>query len=184
MKSITAIIDWYGPYSLEEAHQASSSDYNDGLYAVIGKLKYQRSPRMQYVGIANDLCTRLNSYHDKILQVIRDNASERGIWLGEVSSSRSPGRKVKITDRMLDLAEWAHVYFLQLPLNEKKRMSPPDMPIVVYNRWWQKDYETPFLKRPHRGWPDLIDFVGLECNVKLVWFGGRQICRPASEFRS
>ena len=25
MKSITAIIDWYGPYSLEEAHQASSS---------------------------------------------------------------------------------------------------------------------------------------------------------------
>jgi len=26
---------------------------------------------------------------------------------------------------MLDLAEWVHAYFLQLPLNTKKKASPP-----------------------------------------------------------
>ena len=182
MKSMTTIIDWYGPYSLEEAQQASQFDYDDGLYAVIGKRKHQRASHLQYMGIAKDLCIRLNSCHHKIPQVIRDSTYEGALWLGEVSSPRTPGRKVKVTDRMLDLAEWAHVYFLQLPLNEKKRKSPPDKPIVVYNRWWQKDYETPYLKRPHREWPDLIDFVDAEYRAKVVWFGGRQICQSVSDF--
>jgi len=30
----------------------------------------------------------------------------------------------------------AYAYFLQLPLNERKRKNPPEHPITVYNRWW------------------------------------------------
>ena len=182
MRSIMAILDWYGPYSLKEAQKDSKFNYNDGLYAVIGKLKNQRSPHLQYLGIAKDLCTRLNSYQQIITNVTKDGTLyESAIWLGEVSSPRTPGRKVKVTDRMLDLAEWAHVYFLQLPLNKKKRKSPPNMSVVIYNRWWKRDFRTPFLRRPHREWPNLIDFVGSDCSAKVIWFGGSQVCRPVME---
>jgi hypothetical protein len=107
----------------------------------------------------------------------------RRIWLGEVISPRTPGKKMKVTDRMLDLAEWAHAYFLQLPLNDRKKATPPDFPITVYNRWWHSDLETPYLRRPHIDWPDIIDFLGMEYQAKLVWFGGSQIVQEVEEFR-
>jgi len=146
-------------------------DYDDGLYMVIGKRKNKQKNMLQYMGLAKKLSSRLNQNHHKIFNVTRDHQ----VWLGEVTSPRSPGRKLKVTDKMLDLAEWVHVYFLQLPLNEKKKTNPPDRKIIIYNRWWQKDYKTPFLKRPHRDWPDMIDFQGNDSNSKLVWFGSNYI---------
>jgi hypothetical protein len=178
MKSLSAIIEWYGPYTFEEAKDASKFDYDDGLYMVIGKLKRQRSAYLQYIGIANDLRIRLNGNHHKIPEITKDAI----IWLGEVVSPRTPGRKIKVTDRMLDLAEWAHAYFLQLPLNERKKKNPPDREIVVYNRWWQKDYETRYLKRPHKEWPDIIDFGGNDYKAKVIWFGSKQIVALPSNF--
>lgn len=176
MKSLVALVDWYGPYSLEEALPASF-DYGDGLYAFIGKRSYQRQTSLQYIGLASNLARRLSSNHHKLPAVTKDLQ----LWLGEVASPRSPGRKIKVTDRMLDLAEWAHVYFLQLPLNDKKKASPPDLPITVYNRWWRTDYETRHKKRPHADWPDIIDYPGNEYDGKLVWFGGKQITFNISE---
>jgi hypothetical protein len=178
MKSIFAIIEWYGPYTLEEAKFVSKSDYGDGLYMVIGKIKDEDSSRLQYIGIAKNINTRLNGQHHKIPNVIGDPY----IWLGEIVSPRTPGRKIKVTDRMLDLAEWAHAYFLQLPLNTAKKKQPPDREIIVYNRWWQKDYITPYRKRPHNEWPDIIDFLGNQYNSKVVWFGSKHIVKLPTEF--
>lgn len=127
---------------------------------------------------SSDLRARLSGKHHKIQEVTKDAS----IWLGEVVSPRTPGRKIKVTDRILDLSEWSHAYFLQLPLNDKKKMNPPDREIVVYNRWWKKDYETQYIKRPHKEWPDLIDFCGDEYISKVVWFGSRQIAALPSEF--
>lgn len=183
MKSITTIIDWYGPYTLEEAQRDSKFDYGDGLYVVIGKLKGQPSTHLQYVGIADDLSRRLNRKHHKIPGIVTKSTSNPVFWLGEVGSPRSPGRKVKVTDRLLDLAEWAHIYFLQIPFNDKKKSRPPDKPIVVYNRWWKKDYETPLGRRPHKEWPDVIDYIDPELNAKMVWFGGKQILQPVHAFK-
>lgn len=179
MKPVVAVVEWYGPYTVEEARSASF-DYDDGIYLALGKVRYERSRRLQYVGLASDLASRLNGYHHKLPLISRDLE----IWLGEVASPRTPGKKIKVTDRMLDLSEWAHAYFLQLPLNDKKRARPPDRPITVYNRWWRKDYETPCGKRPHSAWPDLIDYLGPEYPVKLVWFGLRQQMREAGAFIS
>jgi len=64
---------------------------------------------------------------------------------------------------------------LELPLNEQKRESPPDRPIVIYNRWWKKDYETRYKRRPHADWPDLIDFSDGNADTRIVWFGGARI---------
>ena len=178
MKTYTALIDWYGPYTLEEAQAAPG--YTDGLYMVIGKLKNKKRSHLQYIGIAKDLNSRLNGNHHKIPEVTRDKV----IWLGELASPRVAGQKVKVIDRLLDLAEWSHAYFLQLELNGKKTKSPPDCSIVVYNRWWKKENDSPCGKRPHREWPDLIDFVDDDHKAKLVWFGSKQKVDYPSEFVS
>lgn len=177
MKPVVAIVEWFGPYSLQEA-QSATFDYEDGIYIALGKTVGQRVSCIQYVGLASDLKTRLNGCHHKLPLITR----ELQLWLGEVVSPRTPGRKIKVTDRMLDLTEWAHAYFLQLPLNDKKKSGPPDRPITVYNRWWRKDYVTPYRRRPHRDWPDVIDFMGTEYHAKIVWFGGRQLIQNALEF--
>jgi hypothetical protein len=179
MKPVVAVVEWYGPYSDDEARSASF-DYDDGVYVVLGKTKYGRASHVQYIGLASDLRARINGYHHKLPLVTRD----RGIWLGEVVSPRTPGRKIKVTDRMLDLVEWAHAYFLQLPLNERKKVNPPSHPITVYNRWWHRDFKTPYKQRPHRDWPDIIDFLGNDYDAKLVWFGIKQIVRKVSRFKS
>ncbi|MFG6159639.1 hypothetical protein ACGTNG_12605 [Halomonas sp. 1390] len=177
-KALTAIIDWFGPYTLEEAKDVTKFDYDDGLYMIIGKQPDERDASLQYVGLASRLHRRLRAPKHPLHKVTK----EREIWLGEVVSPRTPGKKIKVTDRMLDLAEWSHAYFLQLPLNTQKRKTSPDRAIVTYNRWWKPDYETPYRKRPHRDWPDLIDFFADDYDAKIVWFGGRQIKAPVEEF--
>ncbi|MGM0703875.1 MAG: hypothetical protein ACQEUG_15955 [Pseudomonadota bacterium] len=178
-KALTAIIDWYGPYSVEEAKEAAKQDYDDGLYMIIGRRKWQRGTHLQYIGLASNLYRRL---HTTRYVQDQEEITEHELWLGEVASPRTPGSKIKVTDKMLDLAEWTHAYFLQLPLNDKKRKSPPDTPIVTYNRWWRTDYETLYVKRPHADWPDMIDFIGYGYEAKVVWFGGRQVRAPVEDF--
>ncbi|WP_223531285.1 hypothetical protein [Pseudomonas sp. GL-R-19] len=184
MKSITAIIEWFGPYDFAGAKEAMAKDYGDGLYMFVGKLGGESRSKLQYVGIAKNLRSRLNARHPILAQFLAEHPSYKGLWLGEVVSPRTPGKKLKATDQMLDLAEWAHAYFLQLPLNTQKRKTPPERPIVVYNRWWKTDYQTPHSVRPNGAWPDLIDWVGEDYPVKLAWFGGKFINKHAEEFKT
>ena len=179
MKSPVAIVEWYGPYSQEEAWDAAS-DFGDGVYMALGKCRYERVVSLQYIGLASNLQSRIYGAHHKLSRITR----EYSLWLGEVSSPRAPGKRAKITDRILDLTEWAHAYFLQLPLNDRKKKNPPDLPITVYNRWWRTDYETPYMRRPHGEWPDVIDFLDDEYNAKLVWFGGRQVVQSVNAFKN
>ena len=170
MKSLIAVINWFGPYTAEEAIKAAEFDYDDGLYAILGRQHYERGVKLQYIGLAKSLMSRLGGYHFRLDQVTKDQE----LWLGEIASPRTPGRKIKVTDRMLDLAEWAHIFYLQLPLNEKKKSRPPDRPITVLNRWWKTDYETPLRQPPIASWPNLIDYYAEGYETRVVWFGKRQ----------
>lgn len=179
MKPVVALVEWFGPYTLDEAREAASKDFDDGLYVAIGPSGKEGTSHVQYVGLAKSLKIRLKGKHHALPEV-----RDAQIWLGEVISSRTPGRKIKVTDRLLDLVEWAHAYFLQLPLNKMKRAKPPDAPIAVYNKWWQRNFEVPHKKRPHAEWPDLIDFFGSEYQAKLIWFGGKQVVRDVASFKA
>ncbi len=176
MKHLAVVVDWYGPYTLDEAKLSARLDYESGLYLGIGKLKHQKgAPIIQYVGISKNLARRLQT-HKKLPEILR----ETKIWLGEVATAEVPGKKIKKTVASLDLAEWALAYFLEIPMNEKKRKTAPSRAITLLNRWWNKiDYKTPWVKRPHAAWPDLIDFVSNEYVTKIVWFGGRVKRVPA-----
>ncbi len=168
-KQVAIIIDWYGPYDLESAKSAAKEDYGPGLYMLIGKVKSQKSPsKLQYIGIADKLDKRLGNNNIAISKLTQ----ELEIWMGEVASFGVPGRKRKATDPMLDFAELAHIYFLDPPLNTKGRENPPSESVVVYNRWWKRDYETLRVKRPHPDWPELIDFIGEDYGAKVAWLNG------------
>jgi len=171
-KHVAIVVDWYGCYSLPEATDIAKEDYSDGLYMLVGKVKHQKdAQRLQYIGIAKNLFDRVNKNHERVLEL----SQECNIWLGDVVSFGIPGTKIKITDAQLDLAEWLHSYFLELPLNERKKEYPPSTPATVINRWWFKDYETLRKQRPHKDWPDVIDYSGKEYGAKVVWFGGKLI---------
>ena len=171
MKHVTVVIDWYGPYSsIPEARKAARNDYGDGLYMAVGKIKHQRGyKKLQYIGLSSTLAVRLSNGHKKLKLV----SQKFELWMGEVGSTGIPGKKAQVTNVQLDLAEWAHSYFLELPLNNKKRRKPPKHPVTVLNRWWQSDYETKWRKRPHRDWPDIIDFWGVDYGARLGWFGSK-----------
>ena len=168
MRHLVTVIDWYGPYDFADAMRIAREEFDDGLYLCIGRQAYERGrPKIQYVGIAQkSMQTRVNNNHHKLSEVTKD----RKIWLGEVGSLGSPGRRDKKTSPALDFAEWALVYFLKPLLNDKKTKSGPKRPVTVLNRWWRKDFKTPWIKRPHPDWPDLIDYLGLDHKAKVVWF--------------
>ncbi len=168
MRHFVTVIDWYGPFTFEEAKAAAKADFASGLYLCTGRRAYQRGkPSIQYVGIAQkSMATRINNSHHKLTKVTKDCA----IWIGEVSSLGWPGRRAKKTSPALDFAEWALVYFLAPALNAKKHKTPPARDVTVLNRWWKKDYETPYSNHQTKNWPDLIEYLGRGTKAKLVTF--------------
>lgn len=177
LKHLMIAINWYGPYQgIEIARSAAKRDYEDGLYLAIGRRLYERDIAPQYIGIGSSLHTRLTEDHHKLSQL----KGTTTIWLGEVLTATPPGKAIKWTPAPLDYSEWLHAHFMCLPLNEKKTKSLPPRSVTVLNRWFKIDYETPYLKRPHSQWPDLIDFQSAELPARAVWFGGKQkIFKPA-----
>lgn len=169
-KHLMIAIHWYGPYSLKEAQRVAKSDYEHGLYLCIGRLKYERSLKLQYVGISENISTRLSDPNHKIRRVDYDVA----IWLGEIATAEPSGKKTKVTKATLDYSEWLYVRFLQIAMNDKKRKTPPSRSVTVLNRWFRPDYTTVRKHRPHAAWPDLIDYPRYDLPTRLIWFGGKQ----------
>ena len=169
MKHVVVKIDWYGPYkNLEDAQKASKDAFDGGLYLAIGAMENKKKNKIRYVGLSEKLSTRVKNSHESLSRLVEPYE----IWLGEIGSTGIAGPKTQVTDLQLDLAEWAHVYFLDPNLNDKKRITPPKQPVTILNHWWGTDYETLLKKRPHRNWPDLIDCLGKDYGAKVVWFGG------------
>lgn len=171
-KHLMIAINWFGPYpTLDAARSAAKGDYDDGLYMCFGRCAGQRRPHAQYIGLSKTLHTRLNDSHHALGRVVR----ERQIWLGEIVTAEPSGRKLKVTKATLDYAEWLHARFMSLPLNLSKTKGLPPRGVTVLNRWFNRDYETPRGRRPHKDWPDLIDFPDYEeLPARAVWFGSRQ----------
>lgn len=170
-KHLMISIDWYGPYKgLENAKKSAHNDgYLHGLYLCIGACDGQDEAIIQYIGIGRRLSTRLHKEHHKLRRVVKDVE----IWLGEVGTPEPSGIKLKATKTTLDYAEWLHARFMAIPLNDRKTKSAPNRSVTVLNRWWKIDYQTMRRNRPHKDWPDLIDFPAYDLPARTVWFGGK-----------
>lgn len=175
--AIATIVNWYGPFGgadnggiLQNARSAAATEWSvPGLYAAVGKAAYGlRGPNtLRYMGVGKPLAARLTSRHHKLSSIPLSS-----IWLGEVAVPGLSGRKTKKINPHLDVVEWASVFFLKLPANEKKRRSPPKKSFVVVNRWWDVDYSTS-AARPAKRWPDVLEYDADRNQANLVWFGLR-----------
>lgn len=162
---------------MSAAREATRKDFGAGAYVAIGKRKYQRSTSIQYIGISSSsLYQRLKEDHHKLRLITQD----RTIWLGEVASTGISGPKRKRTDFLLDLVEWAHAFFLELPLNDRKRWMPPRRAVTVVNRWWGTDFNTPKRRRPRSDWPIVIDYPREGYPVRMSWRWDRTAARSQS----
>jgi hypothetical protein len=173
---VATVIDWFGPYTgtgrddlLKKARKKAQNDYGNGLYAAVGHgIKVRPGPRtLLYMGVGAPLRDRLKPGHHKL-----SNVSISSLWLGEVSVAGIPGRRKKKIAPHLDVVEWASVYFLEIPFNERKRVKPPPVSCVVVNKWWGTDYKTE-ADRPTAGWADVIEYDAVKGAANLVWFGSR-----------
>lgn len=169
MKQLAVIIDWFGPYNnLDDAKAAAKKDYKGGLYMAIGKTAKQKgTAKLQYIGISEKLVNRIGNYHEKLDELKKPFQ----IWLGKMASVGLPGKKTQVRDKRIDFSEKAHIYFLQLPLNNLHKKYPPKYPITVINRWWRVDYERKRKRRPHSSWPDIIDYMGPQYDGRIAWIG-------------
>ena len=138
-----SVIEWYGPFEgMADARHAARNniagvDQPDiGIYLSVGhpvngwgsRLLWRFTrPCIAYVGIG---------LHAKELDETRDKLSrirKSRTWVGWLRLYPTPdhfweGRK---HDPKLDDAEWAFVYFLKPPLNDKKKVNLPPRPILL-----------------------------------------------------
>jgi hypothetical protein len=158
---IALIVDWYGPFVDVKLASTKISEYGlqEGLYLATGKRKGEHKRRLQYVGISQDIKDRINpKTHHRLKFITRDLR----LWVGEVASHAVAGRRraghAVAHSVAVELAEWATAYFLALPLNKKKRDNPPPRSLILVNRWFQTDFETPRRQRGHLDWVDYIEY--------------------------
>lgn len=126
----TIVIGWWGPHTLESACE---SELGNGLYFVSGRMKRERTDRIQYFGITErPYCKRLKERGHAIEQVTKN----RQIWLGQIEY---PGC---FTRAHLELAEGCLIYFWgDSKLNRRKLVRPPK-PVCLVSRWLKPDGEV------------------------------------------
>lgn len=172
MVHVAVVVNWYGPYTLEEAKNVARQKFKGGLYLGAGRRGFFRGIFRfigpLYVGKSDEnLAARLHVDHEKLSKI----SSYRSIWLGDIITGSVPGERETSTPIEIHLSEWVLVHFMELPLNEKLRSEPPPGTITILNRWWKSPNEP--IGRPHFNWPDLIDYRGTGHKTRLVRFSNK-----------
>lgn len=165
-------VDWYGPsYSISQAQRLGrENQVEECLYVAYEPSGKERS----YVGISKNISGRITPRHD-ILGGWPDGSFE--LWIGIVVSQSEPGRKPsnspKIHSEALHFAEHATAFFVETSENRRKVQSPPKRSGILFNRWFKLEPDWPRHKeRPHRNWPDFIEYDENENAGRNVYFGG------------
>ena len=175
-KQTAVIIDWFAYKPEDMKDKQIRGEFPRGFYLATGHLGKKSKSKILYVGISKgDLVDRLNHHH-KLGKGERIPGEK--IWLGEIATGGMPGRRKKKTPRELDDAEGALIFYLQPPLNDRKKETPPKA-VAVLNRWWSDDGKT--RREPaHPDWPILIDHMLSEQDVAealLVWKNRRRLLK-------
>lgn len=150
----TYVIEWQGPFSLDEINEIKDKRNSGSLYLVSGLQRYQHGQSVvQYIGISKrGAAIRFKDQGHKSELVSR----ECQFWLGHITNTSEKNKDNR------ELAEYALVYTCQPSLNKMKKSTRPHEPVVVINRWLNEAGEY----RQRRVWPvqkdvpDIILFDG------------------------
>ncbi|GAB3825795.1 hypothetical protein GCM10028821_07170 [Hymenobacter jeollabukensis] len=140
----TIIIEWEGPYSLEELKRVEKGN---GLYLLTGREdgKRGREDELQYCGITEkQFCERVKHSHHKVKLIRKDSLQ---IWIGCLIYPHECVRQ------HLEDAERAFVSFWDIQMNDKKKRYYPDSPICIVTRWFRPNGE------PYQRFPASLQFI-------------------------
>mgnify|MGYP001305610905 CR=1 FL=1 len=144
----TIILNWYGPYNDETLK--TEPDFGYGLYLIAGMKKGQKYDRIQYCGITErEYCKRFYQHAKK--EIVTRN---REYWLSEVVY---PSR---IKRDALEIAEKIIIFFWEPPLNDRKKIRPPE-PTTIINMWFKRDGRPRINQKAiYADLPDVISWDG------------------------
>ena len=125
MKIETIVINWRGPFTIEEVQNL---DDGDGIYLLTGRKKYQRRDHIQYCGITAGLFrNRLSQKHHVLPEITRN----LNVWLGQIAY---PSRFKR---HHLELAEHCIIHFLWPPCNKTKLYKFP-LQAWIISQWFTR----------------------------------------------
>ena len=166
----TIYIYWHGPFSLGELQKLNQKEPSStllsgcGLYAITGMTKWQRYPRLQYIGITEvGFLGRTSPKTHKIWLVTREQA----IWLGKVAYKKCVSRED------IELAESMMVYFSEPPgLSERKTKNHPVVSCSVISSFFKKNTGKVYKRLPGliRAIPELVMW---DVNSKILRYSDR-----------
>jgi len=157
-----------GTNSVPMQRQEGEHRKPSGIYLAIGTLSLAKveqrwkhliqQSRLQYVGIGNVVARLRKKKHP--IRAFLGRCDQ--IWVGALGSYPSPADAPaigqKIHDNQLELAEALLAYFLEAPLNQRKREHVCPPPGILFNRWFRVDRQRiePFAGSPHHSVPDIV----------------------------
>lgn len=131
------LVNWYGPFTDAEIATRSLRKVlnwpalaENGLYMLVGKRKYQKKLRIQYIGISQTTFAQRFANHEKKDLITRDAQ----VWLGKIGTYDDALRSE------LELVEHALLAFSdETPLNERKKRSYPAHSCAVISRFFSTE---------------------------------------------
>lgn len=164
----TYVIEWQGPFTLDEINEIKDKKNSGSLYLVSGLQRYQHGDSVvQYIGISKrGAVIRFKDKEHKSGLVPR----ERQYWLGHITNAPEKNEKHR------RLVEHALLYTCKPPLNVQNLYRQPHEPVIVVNRWLNKAGDT---FRQHQRWPvqkDVPDVILFAYDE--VWTGSMLKWRP------
>lgn len=158
------VIEWMGPYdSLDEMCERKGSE-TCCIYLITGKLAYERTSGIKYVGITKRaVYSRLD---DKDHREKQEQINGNQYWAGCFSVASYNNLDTPQKRRRAESVETLLVrYLTNLPgakmKNDKKRFQDPSKPIVIISRWQKKMTDAQRYYKPSilRNLPDTLMYV-------------------------
>ena len=175
MSDVAVVVSWYGPYRDQAAalYSARNDGYVGGLYVVFGypSAPARGRPKLLYVGLSKSLASRLANHGtidgERVFKIT-------SIWLGEISSHKRAGRRLRKTEPLMHTVEGAMISLLGPCLN-KRRHSFPTASFAILHRWYcAADFAQP-LPPPMMIWPDLMECAGDPAPAYLCWLERQKV---------
>ncbi len=130
--TIAPVINWYGPYSSRAEAAAACTKFGivDGFYAVKGRSVPLRLLCRRYIGLSNNLRSRLSNKHHKLDKVGRPGIE---IWIGQFTQPTLEIAEGSTHALDLSRTEWALIQALRPNFNEALTDQPPKQRMIIRN---------------------------------------------------